>query len=137
MKDFHRRAERRQLALPTRSLNGRSRLGRGFQLAIVRTHSRACALSVIPGHQPTQLNGSREFAALSEDGADSCGLSLADDEHRQSMDRRIAARKCRPPWPRHDNPSSPIWMRSVVWLSDATRMTIIGKLLPSHTMWSG
>jgi len=40
----------RQLALSARTLTGRSRLGSGLQLTIVRTHSRACALYVMPGN---------------------------------------------------------------------------------------
>ena len=57
---------------------------------MVRAHSRACALSVMPGKQPPQLERGRQLAALFEDGADRSGFGLADDEHRWSM--RTAAK---------------------------------------------
>ena len=56
--------------------------GSGFQPAMVRAHSRACALSVRPREQPAQLHRSREFAALLIDGADRSLVLLGDDEHR-------------------------------------------------------
>ena len=37
-------------------------------------------------HLATQFDGSRELAALLVGNADRCGLCLADDEHRLSMD---------------------------------------------------
>jgi len=45
-----KKVDGRQPALTARSPAGRSRLGRGRQPAMVRTHSRACALSVMPGN---------------------------------------------------------------------------------------
>ena len=57
---------------------------------MVRAHSRACRLSVMPG-SAGQLDGGCELATLLEYGADRSGLSLADDEHSWSMGTRVAA----------------------------------------------
>jgi hypothetical protein len=62
-------------------------LGSGFQPEIVRAHSRACAVSVMPG------NGSGELAATFEGSTDRGGLGLGDDEHPPSMGTRIMTGK--------------------------------------------
>jgi hypothetical protein len=48
---------------------------------MIRTHSRACAVSVTPA----QLDRGRQLATTIERGADGGGLSLGDGEHRRSM----------------------------------------------------
>jgi len=40
---------------------------------MLRAHSRALALSVIPGEQPAHLDGGRQLAPLLEGGADRGG----------------------------------------------------------------
>jgi hypothetical protein len=60
--------------------------GSGRQLAILRTHSRACALSVMPGNSWRSSTAAENFAALLVGGADRGSLRFGDDEHRQSMD---------------------------------------------------
>ena len=62
--------------------------GSGFQPATVR--ARPCLGVVGDARKPlAQLDRGREFAPLLIDGADRCGLSLGDDEHRWSMGRRV------------------------------------------------
>ena len=55
---------------------------------MVRAHSRACALSVMPREALAQLDGSREFALLLERSTDRSLVLLGDDEHRGSMRKR-------------------------------------------------
>jgi hypothetical protein len=63
------------------------RSGSGFQLAMVRAHSRACAVVGDAGEAPPQVDRSREFAPPLVDGADR-SLVLGDGEHRWSVGRR-------------------------------------------------
>jgi hypothetical protein len=115
----------RQLALSARTLTVRSRFGRGLQLAIVRTHSLACALSVMPGNS-RRFDSSREFAALFVRSADRGSLRFGDDEHRQSMGYADFLRNRIHAWRRPNGrlravtrcaarPSSPQWVTPMPW----------------------
>ena len=57
-----------------------ARNGSGFQPAMVRAHSCACALSVMPGNR-RRSSTAAELATLLIDGADRSGISLGDNEH--------------------------------------------------------
>jgi hypothetical protein len=54
---------------------------------MVRTHSRACRLSVTPRKQPPELDPGGQLAALLECGPDRSSLCLTDDEHHWSKNR--------------------------------------------------
>ena len=70
-------------------LTSRGFTGIGFQPAIVRAHSRACALSVTPGNNRRSSTAADNSPPL-EGGADRGGLCLGHNEHAESMGRRTA-----------------------------------------------
>ena len=70
------------------------RSGSGLQPAMVRAHSRASVLSVMPGNS-RRSSMAGEIRPLLIDGADRSLLILGDDEHRRSMGRHPAAGNAR------------------------------------------
>ena len=78
---------------PWAPFTGRS--GSGFQPAMVWAHSRACALSVMPGNSRRSLIAAANSPPLLIDGADRSSVLLGDDEHRWSMGATALAHKPR------------------------------------------
>jgi hypothetical protein len=69
--------------LPEGGLSGRN--CKDFQVATMRAHSRARAVSLMPGNRPAKLHGGRELASAIEGGADRRSLGLIDDDHAGRM----------------------------------------------------
>jgi hypothetical protein len=86
-------------------LTKRGATGSGFQPAMVRAHSRACAVSVMAGNS-RRSSMAADLAVLIEDGADRCGLCLTDHEHPGSMGTHVAAGKRERRTPRSDGGSN-------------------------------
>jgi hypothetical protein len=81
-------------ALPGRNLTTFAGIGgNGFHPAMLRTHARALALSVIPGEAPSQFDCGRQLAILFVYGADRGGIGIGDEEHRRQHNVRVGDRK--------------------------------------------